>query len=372
MSKRSAATKPGAHLPRVSWLGRIARTDEAIYGRLARTNSRTLDVLMPALSRAADYSILWFVSAATMHSSGRRRARRAAARGVASIAVTSLLTNQLLKRLHFRPRPDSSVVSARRIAHRMPVSSSFPSGHSASAAAFATAVGSEHAPLGAVLGVLAAGVGVSRVATGAHYPSDVVVGWGVGAAVAAVGTRIIPPIAAVVPDEYQPAQQRIEPLADGTGLHIVVNDRSGPDDSSTVLEAIATHLPHAVVTQLNEDDDLVDVARQAAMGATALGVAGGDGTIVAVAGVAIEHDLPLAVFPAGTFNHFAKDVRVLSIDDTIAAVTEGVITTVDVGSINGRLFLNTASIGSYPEFVTERSTSHDSVSVSGRSPPPGT
>ena len=63
--------------------------------------------------------------------------------------------------------------------------------------------------------------------------------------------------------------------------------------------------------------------------------------------------MPLAVFPSGTFNHFAKALGV-SVDATARAIEQGWCTTVDVARLNGEIFLNTASAGSYPEFVIRR------------------
>ena len=88
--------------------------------------------------------------------------------------------------------------------------------------------------------------------------------------------------------------------------------------------------------------------------AEVLGVAGGDGTVGAAAKAAMAHDVPLAVFAAGTFNHFAKDVRVVPIGQAVDAVKAGTVTKVDVAYLNDRLFLNTASVGAYTDFVRIR------------------
>lgn len=332
----------------------VARWDEDVYANLAGKGGRRADAVLPALSRVADYSVLWMGIAAAMRAFGGRRARRAAARGVATVTVSSLITNQGLKRLNTRARPDHRLVPLRRKAKRMPTSVSFPSGHSASAAAFATAVALEAPPLGLALGGLALGVGLSRVTTGTHYPSDVIAGFAVGVATALAGTKIVPPLVPVLGDDSRPRQERAVALPEGAGLTVIVNDKSGADRTSPV-DDIRAALPRARIAGLDEHSDLIQLAEQAlADGALALGVCGGDGTVLALAEVAIRHQVPLAVFPGGTFNHFAKDARVSTVADTAEGVLAGLGTWVDVGTLNDRIFLNTASVGSYPEFVTER------------------
>jgi diacylglycerol kinase family enzyme len=98
-------------------------------------------------------------------------------------------------------------------------------------------------------------------------------------------------------------------------------------------------------------DELVRAA--VADGADALGVAGGDGSLAVVAAAAVEHGLPFVCLPAGTKNHFALDVGVDRHDlvGGLDAFTEGVERSVDVGSVNGRLFLNNVSLGIYGDAV---------------------
>jgi undecaprenyl-diphosphatase len=85
-----------------------------------------------------------------------------------------------------------------------------------------------------------------------------------------------------------------------------------------------------------------------------LGVAGGDGTVNAVAEAALRHNLPLLVVPSGTLNHFARDLGVESVEEAIEAVRSGELVAVDVGMIDGSPFLNTASFGSYAALVDAR------------------
>ena len=100
--------------------------------------------------------------------------------------------------------------------------------------------------------------------------------------------------------------------------------------------------------------DVAEVAREAvARGADLLGVAGGDGTQALVAGIAAEHGLPFVVISAGTRNHFALDLGLDREDPSacLGALSDGVELRVDLGMINGQVFVNNASFGAYAEVV---------------------
>jgi undecaprenyl-diphosphatase len=167
------------------WWGEVNRLDLAVYEAIAATPTPTLDRAFRRLSRAADYSKLWLVSAALLAATGGAPGRRAAVNGLASTGLTSAVVNLGLKPLGRRRRPDREL-------HRVPVdrqvdmprSTSFPSGHSASAFAFAAGVASVSPAAGIPLSALAALVAYSRVHTGVHYPGDAVVGSVTGGALA--------------------------------------------------------------------------------------------------------------------------------------------------------------------------------------------
>jgi diacylglycerol kinase family enzyme len=100
--------------------------------------------------------------------------------------------------------------------------------------------------------------------------------------------------------------------------------------------------------------DLDALAREAvAAGADALGMAGGDGSLAVVAAVAAGHGFPFVCVPAGTRNHFALDVGVDRHDviGALDAFTDGVERTIDMAEVNGRAFLNNASLGIYGDAV---------------------
>lgn len=172
------------------WLADARRVDQAVYSAIASTPTPALDAAMSRLSHAADTSRLWIASAAVLATVGGRPGRRAAAQGLASVLVSSAVVNLGVKRLGRRQRPDRA--GARVPADRhvpMPTSLSFPSGHSASAFAFATGVGNRLPPIAAPLHGLAGVVAYSRVHSGVHYPGDVVVGSLLGTVIAQLTTR---------------------------------------------------------------------------------------------------------------------------------------------------------------------------------------
>jgi len=150
---------------------------------------------VPLLSRSANHGLLWIAIAGAMSASGGPSGRRAAVRGLVATGVTSLVVNQVIKRVVRRPRPSLRDVPAARRLRLVPLTTSFPSGHAASAAAFATGAAIELPPAGPPLAALAAAVGGSRVYVGVHYPLDVLVGAGVGATVARAIGRWWPGVA---------------------------------------------------------------------------------------------------------------------------------------------------------------------------------
>ncbi|MGV0800421.1 diacylglycerol kinase family protein, partial [Mycolicibacterium elephantis] len=307
---------------------------------------------MPRLTRAADYSKLWLAIAAVLAAVGGPSVKRGATRGVASLAVTSLLTNQAAKRVWKRPRPNWSLVPLARRGRRTPTSNSLPSGHSASAAAFAVGVGLESPPLGLVLALLAGLVGMSRIATGAHYPGDVLAGLGLGATVAVLGGRVVPPVIQSEVPAADPLWVGAAKRPDGAGAVLVVNPASGGGTGADVIEEVREALPRTEIVELGDDDDVAEALRSAAERAEVLAVAGGDGTVSCAAGVALDAGIPLAVFPGGTFNHFAKDIGCDTVAKTVEAIRQGTVACVDLVCLNDdRMVINTASIGAYPSFV---------------------
>ena len=175
-----------------AWLNDAERLDAALYAAIARTPTPSLDTAMSWLSRVADYSGLWLASAGALGVAGGPRGRRAAALGVTALGVTATIVNLALKPLGRRSRPARAAQEVPLARHvRMPSTTSFPSGHSASAFAFATAVGRVHPQAAIPLHGLAAAVAYSRVHTGVHYPGDVVAGALTGTMLAQLTTHFL-------------------------------------------------------------------------------------------------------------------------------------------------------------------------------------
>lgn len=157
---------------------------------------------------------------------------------------------------------------------------------------------------------------------------------------------------AVAPKVWLPSYA--EPSEDGNGLVVVVNTASGNGDNPT--PEICKALPRAEVVEIDPDggDELRKALDDRADDAIALGVSGGDGSINTAAQVALDEEKALVVFPGGTFNHLTDALGIDEIEDSIAAVKKGQAVGIDVATIDGQVFLNTASFGAYVEFVDAR------------------
>jgi undecaprenyl-diphosphatase len=161
----------------------VQALDQAVFNAVADTATPDLDRYLVRLSSAANYSRLWLLIAAGLAAVGGARGRRAASLGVLAIGAASAVSNLAIKPMARRRRPahtDGVPFSATRRVRR-PASASFPSGHTASAVAFASAVGETAPGTWIPLHVTAALVGYSRVHAGVHHPSDVAAGAMVGA-----------------------------------------------------------------------------------------------------------------------------------------------------------------------------------------------
>jgi undecaprenyl-diphosphatase len=209
------------------------------------------------------------------------------------------------------------------------------------------------------------------VHVGVHWASDVLAGAAVGGGIA-VATRRWWPVRRIDEARARPLDA-VPALPDGKGLVLVSNQRSG-DPEYDPADDLEKALPAAVVLRATPDQD-IDEQLEAAVAerddwVRAIGVAGGDGSVAAAATVAGRRSLPLVVVPTGTLNHFARDVGVYDMQEAVDATSAGEAVAVDLGVVDvhpgrgtapesdavvrQRYFLNTASLGSYPDLVRLR------------------
>ncbi|WP_393073907.1 bifunctional phosphatase PAP2/diacylglycerol kinase family protein [Streptomyces sp. LN704] len=347
----------------------LSDADRRLFRRVAAARLPGADPALRRLSHCADHGRLWLGAAAGLALVGSGTGRRAALRGLGSLALASLTVNTAAKWSTRRPRPLLDLVPPIRHLARQPHSTSFPSGHSASAAAFATGVALESAGHGALVAPVAAAVAFSRVYVGVHYPGDVLVGVAIGVGAAALTARWWPP-RPELPERERPSVSA-PALPGGAGLVVLVNSEAGTAETGapSPVERLRALLPAADLIERGPDDDFAALLDRAAARATeaggVLGVCGGDGSVNAAARAAAERGLALAVFPGGTLNHFAQDVGVPRLEDTATAVGRGEAVRVDLGVARPQgaghevLFLNTFSIGLYPELVGIRERLED-------------
>jgi undecaprenyl-diphosphatase len=220
------------------------------------------------------------------------------------------------------------------------------------------------------LGGFAAGAAIERPLVGAPFAIAALVAGrdepgalAIGAAAAAATTRVWPTAPRTVDELRRHATKRhIDPNPDGEGIAVVVNAGAGSAESDETAAQLRERLPRARVFEVGEDDDVGEVLARAVEHATvAFGAAGGDGTLSAASALALDHDVAFLALPAGTLNHFARDVGLLSVDDALDALAAGEVIEIDLAEVGDRTFLNTCSFGAYTDLVDARERLEDRI-----------
>jgi diacylglycerol kinase family enzyme len=142
-------------------------------------------------------------------------------------------------------------------------------------------------------------------------------------------------------------------------ITVLLNAASGTGAAPAAraeIERLLAEAGHQARVELATGERLPELARKAVEGgADAVLAGGGDGTISGVAGALAGTEVPLGVLPLGTLNHFARDLGIpLGLPDAIGVILAGVVTPIDVGEVNGHVFLNNSSIGVYPRVLRLR------------------
>src|SRR5438876_5590696 len=290
--------------------------DQWLFRRLTRRERRVIDHRLKQLSTSADRSVLWFAIAALIAIFGGHRARRAAFRGVVSIAITSTLVNLPLKYLARRNRPPTRR-GDRPLPVSLPGSFSFPSGHSASAFAFATGIGLEEPRLLIPLLPLAATVAYSRVHLRVHYPFDVLAGAAIG-----VGMGLASgPLIDAARQWWEPPSSAAEADRSATRrLILVVSPQAGHREKMARARRAISDSGLEVASEIAVDElaRLPDLLRGNGSPPPIVVPAGGDGTVGAAANAVIATPAVLGIIPLGTSNDFARSIKIpMSVDKAV-------------------------------------------------------
>lgn len=143
-------------------------------------------------------------------------------------------------------------------------------------------------------------------------------------------------------------------------IAVIINASAGLDDKQEIAEKLAAIFAasgvEASITLADTGEKLIEAARDAiAQKPSVIVAGGGDGTLNAIAALVVDTKIALGVLPLGTLNHFAKDLQIpLDPEDAARNILEGHTVSVDVGEVNGKIFLNNSSLGIYPRIVRHR------------------
>lgn len=329
--------------------------------RLGRADRRALrwsvdrrgplpDTALTLLSGLADNGKLWYGVAAVLAASGRRRQRTAAAAGLLGMGFASALVNGPLKFVWQRDRPTTAVLGTGGTLLPLPRTYSFPSGHSASAFAFATGSALALPAVTPAVVPLAAAVAYSRVHTGVHFPSDVLAGSAIGAAAGATASRIVVRArnSPVGVDGAAPLDVPVPRRA--VLLHSAKSGRAAKlGRARAELVARGVEIVHEF--DVEQSDRLRTLLAEAGDDPPLVVSAGGDGTTGAAANAVAGTAALLAILPTGTSNDVARSLGI-PIDpvEAAAALADGVAVAVDAGRAEladgtSRVFLNAATAG---------------------------
>jgi undecaprenyl-diphosphatase len=310
---------------------------------------------MTTASAAANRSMLWVAVAGVLTVTGKRRPRTAAGSGLLGIGVAATLVNGPLKFAWQRERPASDFIGSAAPLLPLPRTFSFPSGHSASAFAFATGVTSAMPLAGPVVVPMAATVAYSRVHTGVHYPSDVAVGASIGVASGLLSARIAKRIRAR--SVHHPESPSLDVVVPRHVVFLTSQDSGSAEDFDAARQAF-----EVAGWQVDEVIDIDDVERltELVKGGPDLPLviaAGGDGTVCLAANAIAESDALLAIVPLGTSNDVARSLGIPpNAVEAAQAIIDGRVTRVDAASLRvgdrpAQVFLNAATAGLNVEFA---------------------
>lgn len=341
---------------------RLARVDKRLLAAAIRHRSPAADRVMTTASDLANRSMLWLAVAGVLTATGRRRPRTAAASGLLGIGFAATLVNGPLKFAWRRDRPPIVFAGGGEPLLPLPRTFSFPSGHSASALAFATGVTSALPAAGPVVLPMAATVAYSRVHTGVHYPSDVAVGAAVGVGSGLLAARIAKRIRA------RSAHQLTAPSLDVEIPRHAVLLTSEDSGSADGLDAARAVLERGG-WRIDEVFDVSEVDRltahvQAADDLPLVIAAGGDGTVCLATNAIADSDALLAIVPLGTSNDVARSLGIPPHPvEAAEAIIEGRVCAIDLArlAVNGQqpqVFLNAATSGlnvAFAEYATDGS-----------------
>lgn len=140
---------------------------------------------------------------------------------------------------------------------------------------------------------------------------------------------------------------------------VIINEKSGIESKDSTPESIITALEKADIKPemffVNDKNIRTQIKSAVSSDNEIIIAAGGDGTISAIAEEMTSIEKSLGILPAGTFNHFAKDLKIpLNMEDAAEVIKAGYISKIDVGEVNGRVFVNNSSVGLYPKAVKAR------------------